>query len=219
MNILNKNIGLIMVVITGMIIYSCSSGRPEIMESNSAMEDTTYISEQPLAPSDLKLEEVTIDEENIGAFEKRGIQKLQDLADYLSLLADTTIDITFKEQAKSMALDLFASTQKTIQFKTINQKETQIQKPGILFNSIIKGYYGSFKIVLENIQIDKTLISAGDNKYSGSFIFLITIIDNKKQVITKYKMQCAIEILKIHKTFGEESKRVWEVFLGDIEII
>jgi len=57
------------------------------------------------------------------AFEIKAKQKLTDLADYLQIYADNSLDEAFREHARQMILDLFISDSVQVKIRIKKDKE------------------------------------------------------------------------------------------------
>lgn len=206
-------------VVMGGILLSCGSS-----VGNKEMEEAKMVNS--LADSIAKPENLNFNmsdsvltEDNFKAFEQRAIQKLEDLADYLKILSDTTVDIAFKEQARDMALKLFISPDNKMNIRIDNNIENSVQTAGTLFKSIETGSYGLYSFDIIDASVNQKLEPSGVFEYKGSIFFKLLIFKPKaatSPIQNPYNTQCEIKVKKVQKEFGAESKLVWEVYLGNI---
>jgi hypothetical protein len=218
MNYLKKYISLSLMVVMGGILLSCGSsvGKKEMEEEKMV----NSLADSIAKPQNLNfnMSDSVLAEDNFKAFEQRAVQKLEDLADYLKILSDTTVDIAFKEQARDMALKLFISPDNKMNIR-IDNNENSVQTAGTLFKSIETGSYGLYSFDIINASVNQKLEPSGDFEYKGSIFFKLLIFKPKagtSSIQNPYNMQCEIKVKKVQKEFGSESKLVWEVYLGNI---
>ena len=153
------------------------------------------------------------------AFEKRAIQKLEDLKDYFEILSNSKIDTTFKNQAIVMASELFSTKENTITINLDESKESTPQKASSFFNSLQNGNLAMLSFQIHDIYMIKNIKHLNENEYKGAIKFMLSVTSNNKEIQIPPKiveMQCDIIAKKVRKQFGKESKQVWEVFLGNI---
>ena len=148
-------------------------------------------------------------EEKLEAFEVRAQQKLQDFADYLNILADTSIDSIFREQAIRQTLNLFASDSVTV---TMDDQKKSIRT---FLEDIRQQEGGKGKFDVAEIEVTTPLASTTPRQFSGVLSFQQTWSGEEAPVAATRQMHILVK--KVEKSFGEEKKQVWEVFLGDME--
>jgi hypothetical protein len=205
-----KYIGMFLTVVMVIFIVSCG---PSDREANG--HDST--SDQFIEILNLQNDSLTF--KNIKAFEQRAIQKLQDLKDYFEILSDSTIEQTFKKQALDMARGLFASGDNTITFKLLENQEITALKVDSFFISLQNDKYGVLTLQIYNVSVTNSIKKLDDAEYKGAIKFRLFVFEkqvNTKTLLNKTNMQCDIIAKKVKKKFGNETKQVWEVFLGNI---
>lgn len=202
---MNKYNGFCLIISMMILMFSCSpssNNNNEQNENNNSLKETTNLEEDSLTAANIKV------------FEQRSIQKLQDLKDYFEIISDPHIDTIFINQATEMAKALFSSKDKSIEFPIFESQENQIQKVDSFFSSLKNSTNGKLSLEIRNISVLNNIEQLGDSEYGGSIKFRLFI--SNKQKTYKIDMQCNIIVKRVQKTFGKESKQVWEVFLGDI---
>jgi hypothetical protein len=147
----------------------------------------------PMQESELEaqFESDQMDAQRLSAFEARAQQKLQDLADYINILKDPTLDSTFRQQAMNQAVALFE-----VETSTLLEKLYKEQPP-------------ISKYIIENIQVVKPLQLIDNERYEGLLSF--------KSNITTSPQDAIIVLKKVEKEFGDERRLIWEVLLGKIQ--
>jgi len=154
--------------------------------------------------------------EILSAFEKRAIQKLSDLDDYLNIYADTSLSKEFRLQARQMIKESFNSEMDLqTYFKNIELSEDTL-------NDII--YYsekeGSFITEINSIIIKDNFQKQISSSYVGELGFSQKNRNNYSDENTDVKsfiLNAKMHVLKIEKEFGKESQDVWEVYFGEIK--
>ena len=158
----------------------------------------------------------SLSDSTIRAFESRAIQKISDLRDYISILSDTSLDKTFKQQARAMALKLFISKNCTLP-SPLNSGD-EIIKISDLLDSLKSGSAENLRLSVNSTDISEHA-QKQEKTYQGIVIFDMRYKGGEVRFREKTKVQCTFSIKKTKKAFGKETKLIWEVFLGNIEII
>lgn len=135
------------------------------------------------------------------AFEKRAVQKLKDLVDYINIYADTSYSAEFRQQARQMIKDAFLSEQDVLPFITeLGLKEDSTSQ--VLFTDS----RSQFQTRADSITISKEFQLTEENEYDGEIIFNFSIGETTSMERVK------IVVRKALKQFGETTIYVWEVF-------
>lgn len=161
------------------------------------------------SPSDLLLR----------VYEATAKQKLTDFADYLKIATDSSLDKTFRQQAVEMAKKLFIS-------REVSMRSWSKAYPGddlntlekLLNRSLLKGMSCWVKPV--RIDVNTQLTRRNDTTFVGTLSFYeICIPFDKPDLQESLPGIYLIDIyaLKKEKSFGKETLRIWEVYLGDIK--
>ena len=187
---------------------TCGDGRVEITKEERLSGMFQNIED------DFVSDELTF--ETLNAFEKRAIQKLNDLADYLNIYADTSLSEEFRLQAREMILGSFNSEMDLqTYFKSLDFHEDTVNR--ILYHS--EGV-GSFITEINSIYTTDFFHKKTFSSYTGKLqfsqkIFRVILTDT---VLTNiFNLHLEIIALKSEKEFGNISQDVWEVNLGEIE--
>lgn len=142
-----------------------------------------------------------LEPESLRALEKRSVQKFRELADYLNIYADSSINVQFRQQARQMISEAF-ETEKDLQLFFIGHKfeeDTILQK---LFTSEGR----QIKANVESVDIIKPFQVTTESDYKGEISYSLS---NQNKVSEK---QIKIVARKVSKAFGEDSLEVWELF-------
>lgn len=153
----------------------------------------------------------TISNENLLYFENRAMQKLVDFYDYLNILGHESFNNTLMDEVRSSAGKLFFDRQIKIDPYKVNQQLAGLKTVEILLKEN-NGDSALPKIDILNIEIIEGFQSHGGEHFEGKMRFDIKN-DKASIILTK---EARIGLRKIEKKFGEETLKVWEVFLDSI---
>ena len=163
--------------------------------------------------NDFVNEELTY--ETLHAFEKRAIQKLNDLADYLNIYADASLSEEFRLQAREMILGSFNSeTDLQMYFDSLDFIEDA--ENTILYFTEGEGV---FITEIDSINTTEFLHKQTISSYTGKLQFIqniVRITSTDTVVANTFNHSFEIIISKNKKQFGDNFQDVWEVKLGKI---
>lgn len=156
--------------------------------------------------------------ETLNAFEKRAVQKLNDLTDYLNIYANPDLDKQFRMQAKEMVRELFNS-ESDIQNFYIELELVEDTTNRILYNLSLKNE-DFYKTVIDSIIVTENFRRQTLSKYEGELRFsqkVFRILPNDTILMGSFLRHSEIITIKTEKEFGSETQTVWEVYLGAIK--
>ncbi len=159
-----------------------------------------------------------LDEASRHAYELAAIQKLGDLADYMNVLGDRSLDQAFREKAGEMTLGLFASGDATVwegSGQEGEQKALTVNKmvqEGHRNESLLSG------VRFDSVMVLKPLQQSGHGQYRGSLagyrrVAIHTGTDTVQEI---QPVEVEVLVNRIEKVFGPDTLDVWEVFLGNL---
>lgn len=153
---------------------------------------------------------------SLNAFEKRAIQKLNDLADYLNIYADVNLSEEFRLQAREIILGSFNS-EKELQsyFKSLDFIEDV--ENTVLYLSTDEGV---FITEIDSVNTKDFFHKNNYSSYTGKFQFsqnIVRVTSTDTVVVNTSKFHLEIIVSKSEKKFGNISQNVWEVNLGGIK--
>jgi hypothetical protein len=153
--------------------------------------------------------------ETLKAFEKRAVQKLNDLTDYLNIYADTCLSEEFRFQAREMVLGAFNSEMDLqTYFKSLDFIEDTTIK--ILNLSEEEGVFITEIDSVNTVDyFHKTILGYSGTLQFSQKIVRVTLTD--RVVVKTFNSVLEIIISKNKKQFGDNFQDVWEVNLGEIE--
>lgn len=212
MNNLIKHMGLYFIGLTWLLI-SCAAEVDRSDESASDFTDSSFLIEEF---SNLEVDNLS--DNNIVAFEQRAMQKLEDFSDFLAILSDTTIDSEFKKQAALMAVEIFINTENTISFSLSDDLSADEQTIEAFLLELQNGKLGILSIEIQNVSTSQKMKQSNNQEYKGLMKLELSIANKRETQIKKNTVQLECEVMakKVDKEFGNTSKMVWEVFLGDV---
>ncbi|MEI7829810.1 MAG: hypothetical protein WCI31_08570 [Prolixibacteraceae bacterium] len=191
---------------------SCSEGK----QNDDTSQEEKLIHEKADIRNEFESE--FISEKSVHAFESKAEQKLTDLSDYLNILCDSSVDKSFKEQSKLMAINLFVSDTTTICHCLTN--DTDLRKESIRNFLKAAKFTDSKKITLDSIRVTEQLHFTSEHRYKGLLAFSRRIknISAKDTVWSvPASLQAEFFVSKIHKIFGKDTLQIWNLSLGNIE--
>jgi hypothetical protein len=162
-----------------------------------------------------KFSDVELSDASLSAFEKRAIQKLKDISDYINIYADTSLSVQFRKQAGKMIQESFL--EKISLQKFFNEFDLQEDT----MNSVL--YHSEnmkiFKTAIDSIFIRDQLKMKSVSEYAGEIQFIQKIVlKSSAETVVSNTFRCRLNIMaiKTRKNFGDKTEDVWEVFLGEI---
>lgn len=193
------------------ILFLCflSSCANEPMERMAQREDTPPSMLENEAYSESLEKSLSAEEEelNFKGFEQRAVQKVNDFADYLKILSDTTYEDVFRQQALEMANGLFRDGS----ISDAGFAPTVFgEKISVFLNEIYNNPSGKWAVKVENVRISKAFTKSSTDTFEAICAYDQWINGEHSQ------KKISVVLTKVTKSFGTERKKVWEVFLKDI---
>ena len=159
-----------------------------------------------------------LSETSLSVFETKAKQQLSDMADYLQVLKDSTLDISFRVKAGAMIERSFISKDVNILFsypvsnfdkrKTINE----------FLESALANDWRFSNLTFDSISVNKPLSRIADDTYKGSLKFQqkfwCSTLSEKK--IYSFEKVAIFYLLKEEKIFGADTLNIWNIRLGEI---
>ncbi|MEI7724209.1 MAG: hypothetical protein WCK09_03845 [Bacteroidota bacterium] len=135
----------------------------------------------------------SLSEETLKAFEESAKQKLSDFSDYASVMTDTTIGQTFRNQAADMIRQLFIA------------------------DALVMPEKSAENLVFDSVTVLQPLHRTSANSYAGQ---LSCIVSTAKKYSTYGKSQSTrvlavdIHLIKRAAVIGKDTLSSWKIFLG-----
>ena len=148
------------------------------------------------------------------AFEKRAVQKLSDLDDYLNIYADTSLSKEFRLQARQMIIESFNDK--------INLQK-YYQNLALLEDTVHLYLHHSVNTEPLCTEINSILVSDSFQKktmlgYTGELQFtqkIFRIVSGDTLFMKTFNIHLEIITSRTEKEFGNQIQNVWEIYLGE----
>ncbi len=169
--------------------------------------------------SDIRMEfetdELTVT--SLFVYERTAKQKLSDFADYLYVLSDTALDISFREKAGEVINRSFLNENMGIQLREKNNDTVEI--PIHLFiDHVLNESFILSSFSIDSINIYKPLQRSDDSIYSGMLNFSQNFISpsHVKEFPHSIKRTIQYYLIKEEKVFGSDTLKVWNIRFGEV---
>ncbi len=202
-------------------LWSCSSSERK-MAMEASKQDSIGLKDSMAVVKTYEFEKDTLSASSLKAFELRAIQKLYDVADYIQILSDRSIDKSFRIQARQMMLGVFSDATNTISFNASVEETLEKISINDFTDKMLAGQYPKLKVEINRVKILQSLQRKNKDTYEGQLIFqqdTYRIDPTKKVKLNEHKMKANIALTRITKSFGATSKEVWIVFLGNTKVV
>ncbi|MEI6456164.1 MAG: hypothetical protein WCO93_07735 [bacterium] len=161
----------------------------------------------------------TLPTASLFAFQEAAKQKFSDFRDYLNILADTTLAGPFRSQAGEMIQDLFISGEVSLLFRPVTQqgkrevKIYQMDNPGREILALIRGF------TADSVWTECPLSWINDSTCTGRLGFTSQFaLKEDKQPPSIRNGMLDILLIKRNKAFGNDTLKVWAVYLGNMQL-
>ena len=161
----------------------------------------------------------SLSDQLLRAFEITAEEKLNDFADYMKIISDTTLDLRFRQQATELVRNLFVASDIELQSWSRVYHVTGLNTLELLLeHSISEGI--SCWIQPSQINVINPFTQVNDSTVTGGLSFIQNCIPfnaTGQSELVPGEATIDIYIIKEIKSFGDKQLRVWEVYLGAIE--
>ncbi len=153
------------------------------------------------------------------AFETTAEQKLSDFADYLHVLTDTSLDMSFRAKAGEMIKSTFLSENVTLQLAQQKDKPAGEYNVHLIIKSGLENKLSLQPFSFDSIVVYKPLHRAGSTSYAGSLTFLqnFTLPGQPGQMLNSISRNADVYLKKEDKIFGAGTLKIWGVQLGEVK--
>ncbi len=156
------------------------------------------------------------------AYEEKAKQKLIDFTDYFTMYSDKSLEDLFRDKTGEMMSGLFNRSETILEFKLEETGDKMQMNIEELMENIQMTDYDALLMIPDSIRTYRALERINESTYMGILSYLQSIegITNEDTILIDVTtMQCDFYVMKIKKNIGMESKKVWQVFLGNMENI
>lgn len=161
----------------------------------------------------------TLSNEQLNVFQQRAQQKLEDFINYIEIISNKTYDSELRLVARNQIVELFADS--SILVNVADGKLEKNPKPVSLFlNEIYQSEYDSIRIKTDSVVVHQPIKTDEVVTYIGYITAKVNIKGYKNGQVSfnSVAIQKAKTIIrKTKKRFGEETRTIWTVGLGELE--
>jgi hypothetical protein len=159
-----------------------------------------------------------LSETSLFAYETTARQKLSDFVDYLHTLADTSLDMSFRQNAGEMIKSTFITENVEVQLSQPGDKWSKKLEIKKLVKKGLKDELSFLDFSVDSIRVIQPLQRIGDDSYSGKLKFSQNFYnpDNSGTETKTVSRSLNVFVIKEDKIFGSDTLRVWSVKLGEI---
>jgi hypothetical protein len=162
-----------------------------------------------------------LSEESKYATELAALQKVSDLADYIGIFCDTSLDPAFREKAGEMILGMFISENARLSFGPIRNKKINYLTVEKFLTKGLGRNVASVEMFFDSLQVQKPLMRSGPGAYEGTILGkqkmkLIASTDTFTTLDTNIII--AIRASQTVKIFGKDTLNTWAIKLGDMTL-
>jgi hypothetical protein len=166
-----------------------------------------------------EFESEALSETTLRAFESKAMQNLNEFTDYLLIYSDPSLDTDFRQQAGKMILSLFISDTVTLKLHDPSGKKVQITTLAHLLKDLRANSAKTYDLIADSIVISSPLARVGRLNYKGIIQFnqkihLISLNDSMYE--RSIRMNMEIFAIRIKKSFGTDTMKIWQLYLGGI---
>lgn len=194
-------------------------GAPSCVDEREAIEREELILTETKENIRKEFETEYLTEASMYAIETIAKQKLSDLADYLRILTDTSLDYSFRAKAAEMIKNTFQSGNIKLQLFDVKEKAIQEIDVSHIINRGLENKLALPFFTFDSISILEPLHRIGNSNYSGTLKFSqnftdSTSLEQNRNFITRI---ATVYVVKEYKIFGSDTLLVWGVRLGQIK--
>ena len=154
------------------------------------------------------------------AFLEKSKRKLVDFGDYFSMYANNSLDSIFRKNAGQLFQELFLNDEVRLKIQLDDSVNSPTKTLSQYLEIIAQSNFDAIQLQIDSIEIIETLERLNESAYIGKLIFsqiIVGIDAGDTTLIDSSSRQCDIYLTQVNKNFGQETKRVWKVFLGNVE--
>lgn len=186
----------------------CSNSNVEMSRQQKQNEMFTSIE------NDFLTDELT--SETLSSFEKRAVQKLEDLDDYLNIYLNPELEEEFRILAKNLVYSSFGSEDYLNSFLE-NLEFAEDKQNLLLYHPEIQK-----RIFIEfgGVETSKRLHENSNQNYSGEVEFsqkIFEILKSDTVLLNDTKGKIEMIADKSLKEFGAKKQEVWEIYFGEMK--
>lgn len=217
---MRKDLHIALYLITSVficILWSCGPS------SEEQQDFSIYSSDLVTNNNENQMEETfeadTLSNEQLNVFQQRAQQKLDDFINYIEIISNKTYDSELRLLARNQIVELFADSSILVHVAA-GKVEKNPQPVSAFLNEIYLSEYDSIKIKTDSVVVAQPIKADEATTYIGYVTAKVNIkgYKNGQVYFNSVAIQKAKTIIrKTEKRFGEETKTIWTVGLGELE--
>ena len=156
----------------------------------------------------------------LGAYEMTAIEKLNDFADYMRTISDTTLDLKFRQHAAELVKELFVTDEIELSAWSKSITQSALKTLDHLISYSLSGGVTFWNQPMQ-INFIKPFTSLNDSTFTGDLSFKYKSLSFKGQETSEIvtgKLVMDIYLMKKTKAFGIDRFPVWDVYLGKMKV-
>jgi len=154
------------------------------------------------------------------AYEITATEKLNDFADFMKIISDTTLDVRIRQHAAELVMDLFIYDEIELSGWSKYYPEPGINLlDNLISYSLSKGV--SFWNQPMQINFIRPFTSINDSTFTGDLSFnykSLSLSGQDTSELVTGRLVIDVYLMKKTKTFGKDRFPVWDVYLGDMNV-
>jgi hypothetical protein len=161
----------------------------------------------------------SLSDQALRSFETTAVERLNDFADYLKIISDTTLELKFRQQAFEVAGKLFIPGEIEIQGWSKDYLPDGLNTFKLLGSHLLSKGMNRWAEP-DQITVRKHFIRKNDSIYTGNLSFYknwFSFSDPEQLENVSGPSLMDIYLIRTLKPFGEQKSRVWDVYIGKIE--
>jgi hypothetical protein len=157
-------------------------------------------------------------DEQLLIFGEKGKEKIRDFFDFLNLYSDQNIDPVFRDEIRSAMLNCFPDKNAPVNiWPVVTAYPAGIS---VWLSSLKMTGFTGIRYDMADLKIIEPLRMVTPGRYSGQIKGTVTITalsgsDTIHSEVTA--KQVGMEVIKVTKTFGPDTREVWQVFLTGVK--
>jgi hypothetical protein len=159
----------------------------------------------------------SLPEHFLRAYEVSATEKLNDFADYIKIISDTSLDRRFRMHSAELVKKMFVSDEINLSgwCKTY-PKSLVVNLEELLAYGLREGMSGWIKPVQMNFS--EPFVMKNDSTFTGNLTFNCKYLPWKSTDTSEISDKISVNIYLVRKlkSFGTDQYKVWDVYLGDI---
>jgi hypothetical protein len=151
--------------------------------------------------------------------EKAAKQKLGDLADYLRILTDTSLQQPFRVKAAEIIRNTFISDSVVIELVFGPGESVRKMNIGSLILKGLDNKLPIYSCTFESIKVENSFFRFQEESYSATLGFVQVPVKNQHFDGLENSYPCKVIVLigKEIRVFGSDSLSVWKMHFGNME--